>query len=51
MKRFVIYIEETAGDDESRIYFPCDADDADHAEEQALNAYPNGYCVTVFEEI
>ena len=51
MKRYVVYVEETAGDPDIRVYFPCDADNADHAEEQALNAYPNGNCITIFEEI
>ncbi len=51
MTRFIVYIEEHKNDPETRIYFPCDADDADHAEEQALNAYPDGYCITIFEEI
>ena len=51
MKRYVIYLEEIENDYQSRIYFPCDADDPDHAEEQALNAYPNGNCITIFQEI
>jgi len=51
MKRYVVYVEETAGDPDIRVYFPCDADNEDHAEEQALNAYPNGNCITIFEEI
>jgi hypothetical protein len=51
MKRYVVYLEEQKYVYESRIYFPCDADDPDHAEEQALDAYPNGNCITIFQEI
>jgi hypothetical protein len=50
MKRYVVYVEETAGDEDIRLYFPCDADDADHAEEQTLNAYPSGRVITLFVE-
>ena len=49
MKRYIIQMEEQAED--FRFFFPCDADDADHAEEQALNAYPKARCVTIYQEV
>jgi hypothetical protein len=51
MKRYVVYVQENPDDLDARFYFPCDADDADHAEEQALDAYPQGQCITIFEEV
>ena len=49
MKRFMICMKQN--DEETTLYFPCDADDADHAEEQALDAYPGWHCVTIYQEI
>ena len=49
MKRYIVEMRQ--GEDDMPLYFPCDADDADHAEEQALNAYPNWRAVTIFQEV
>jgi hypothetical protein len=38
---YVVSLRECIGDD-YLIVFECMAEDADHAEEQALNAYPDG---------
>jgi len=50
MKRFIIEMRQ-GWEDDTPLFFPCDADDADHAEEQALNAYPEWRVVTVFQEV
>jgi hypothetical protein len=50
MKRFIIMMQ-LSEDNETPLYFPCDADDADHAEEQALDAYPGWHCVTIYQEV
>ncbi|MDD2741247.1 MAG: hypothetical protein PHV02_03180 [Rhodocyclaceae bacterium] len=42
-----IMLSEDAGDTDFQIAFDCYAEDDDHAEEQALNAYPNGAILTI----
>jgi hypothetical protein len=37
---------ETAG---YQYYFVCEADDHDHAQEQALNAYPNDLVIKTYQ--
>lgn len=41
LKRFHVSLHEEAGD-KLRLTFQCQAEDEEHAEEQAANAYPNG---------
>jgi hypothetical protein len=46
----VLYrIESTQGVLDAPFGFECQAEDADHAEEQCLNAYPNCDVVWVYE--
>lgn len=42
-----VMLSEDAGDTDFQIAFDCYAEDDDHAEEQALNAYPNGEVFTI----
>jgi hypothetical protein len=44
MSNYRVSIKENK-EDKFTIFFECEADDEDHAEEQALNAYPNGEIV------
>jgi hypothetical protein len=41
MKEYRVSLNEDKGD-KFILYFECWAEDEEHAEEQALNAYPNG---------
>jgi len=41
MKEYMVSLNEDKGD-KFILYFECWAEDEEHAEEQALNAYPNG---------
>jgi len=45
---FKVTLHEDKGD-KLTLCFYCLADDADHAEEQAVNAYPNCEIINVFE--
>lgn len=45
---FRVHLHENQGD-KFIIVFDCWADDPDHAEEQAINAYPNCEIVSVTE--
>ena len=48
MKQYVVELQELHQEEYlDAIIFECMADDADHAEEQALNAYPNGEIINV----
>ena len=46
MTAFIVTLREYKGD-KFTIVFECWAEDHDHAEEQALNAYPNGEIVNI----
>jgi hypothetical protein len=46
MTHYRVSLKEEAGD-KFTIFFDCWADDEDHAEEQALNAYPAGVIIIV----
>lgn len=48
LKPFRVSVREDRGD-KFALAFYCLADDPDHAEEQALDAYPNGEVVHVVE--
>ena len=41
LSEYRVSLHEDIGD-KFTLFFDCWADDEDHAEEQALNAYPNG---------
>ena len=43
---YVVLLTEEPEEEDSLIAFPCSAEDSDHAEEQAENAYPG--CVVEF---
>ncbi len=47
MKTYRVSLHEEPGD-EFRLMFDCQADDPDHAEEQAENAYPGCDVLYVF---
>ena len=49
MKTYLVSLHEEKGD-KFVMHFECEADDADHAEEQALNAYPLGEVINIMEE-
>jgi len=46
MKAYIVSLHEDKGD-KFQIFFQCWAEDEDHAEEQALNAYPCGDVVHI----
>jgi len=46
MKAYLVSLHEDKGD-KFQIFFQCWAEDEDHAEEQALNAYPCGDVVHI----
>ena len=48
LKPFLVTLHEDKGD-KFTLFFECWADDADHAEEQALNAYPNGEIINAIK--
>ena len=47
LKPYRVMLHEDKGD-KFKLVFDCQAEDEDHAEEQALNAYPNGEIVSCF---
>ncbi len=47
LQRYVVFLHEDKGD-KFQMIFPCWASDFDHAEEQALSAYPNGEVVSIY---
>jgi hypothetical protein len=49
LKPYKVSLREDKGDTALTLLFYCMADDPDHAEEQALNAYPNGELINTFE--
>ena len=49
LEPFLVTLHEDRGD-KFTLFFECWADDIDHAEEQALNAYPNGEIINVIKE-
>jgi hypothetical protein len=49
LEPFLVTLHEDKGD-KFTLFFECWADDIDHAEEQALNAYPNGEIINVIRE-
>jgi len=48
MKNYLVSLHEEKGD-KFVMYFECQADDPDQAEEQALNAYPLGEVIHITE--
>lgn len=48
MIEYLVSLREDKGD-KFRMYFECWAEDQDHAEEQAINAYPNCDVLQVIE--
>jgi hypothetical protein len=46
MNNYTVSLHEDKGD-KFQIIFECMAEDEDHAEEQALSAYPNGEIVHI----
>ena len=46
MKTFSVVLEDV--ENEATFVFVCDADDVDHAREQATNAYPDSLVVGVY---
>lgn len=48
-KYVVIYREFDAGIFDAPLLFKCDAENADHAEEQCSNAYPDADVLWVFD--
>lgn len=46
MREYIVTLHEEPGD-KFIIVFPCMADDEDHAEEQAVNAYPQCRIVNI----
>lgn len=49
LKPYRVSLLEEAGDKDMKIFFYCWAEDDDHADEQALNAYPAGELVITSE--
>ncbi len=50
MNEYIVIVQD--GDDElARWNFHCDADDANHAEEQALDHSADIQCIAVYERI
>jgi len=45
---YLVTLHEDKGD-KFTLFFECWAEDEDHAEEQALNAYPNGEIINCTE--
>lgn len=48
LEPFLVTLHEDKGD-KFTLFFDCWAEDEDHAEEQALNAYPNGEIVNAIQ--
>lgn len=46
MDNYLVTLKEDIGD-KFTIFFNCMADDKDHAEEQAMNAYPCGEIINI----
>jgi hypothetical protein len=49
LEPFLVTLHEDKGD-KFTLLFDCWAEDADHAEEQALNAYPNGEIINAIQK-
>ena len=49
MINYIVTLKEELGD-KFTIVFECQADDADHAEEQTLNAYPSAEIVNITKD-
>jgi len=47
LEPFFVSLHEDKGD-KFTLFFECWAEDVDHAEEQALNAYPNGEIINAW---
>lgn len=50
MNDYLVTLHEEKGD-KFTLFFECQAEDFDHAEEQALNAYPLGEVVNIVEGV
>jgi hypothetical protein len=48
LEPFLVTLHEDEGD-KFTLLFDCWAEDEDHAEEQALNAYPNGEIINAIQ--
>jgi hypothetical protein len=48
LEPFLVTLHEDKGD-KFTLFFDCWAEDSDHAEEQALNAYPNGEIINAIQ--
>ena len=48
LEPFLVTLHEDKGD-KFTLLFDCWAEDEDHAEEQALNAYPNGEIINAIQ--
>ena len=48
LEPFLVTLHEDKGD-KFTLFFDCWAEDEDHAEEQALNAYPNGEIINAIQ--
>jgi hypothetical protein len=48
LEPFLVTLHEDKGD-KFTLFFECWAEDEDHAEEQALNAYPNGEIINAIQ--
>jgi hypothetical protein len=49
MSEFICLMQD-GDDEEARWYFTCDAEDAEHAEEQALDGY-EAYVIAVYRRV
>ena len=49
LEPFLVTLHEDKGD-KFTLFFECWAEDEDHAEEQALNAYPNGEIINAIQK-
>lgn len=49
LKRYIVTLHEDRGDKFTMI-FECMAEDTDHADEQAINAYPNCEIINTVED-
>jgi hypothetical protein len=49
MNEFICLMQD-GDDEEARWYFTCDAEDAEHAEEQALDGY-EAYVIAVYRRV
>lgn len=51
MSRWIIELEHEKDKIDTRDYFLCIAEDLNHAEEQALDAYPESYLLRAYKEV